>query len=383
MMKSTYFDFAATTPVDQTVLQAMLPYFSEEFGNPSSIHGWGQTAESALEKARSTCASLLNIPPEKTIFTSCGTESDNLALRGCALYQRNNYGADEILVTPVEHQAVIHTAHQLQDEFGFKLILLPVDKYGMVDPSDVKKRLSKKTAIVSIIYANNEVGTINPIGEIGSICKEFGVPFHSDAVQAAAHLRMDMTRDYLNLISIGAHKMYGPKGIGLLGINQNINLVPVQTGGGQEFNLRAGTQNIPLIVGLATAFKLSQSNLEIRNTNLSKLRNKVISGVLSSIPDTFLTGHPDRRLPNHASFVFAGVDGNRLLMYLDSKGFACSSGSACKVGSPKPSDVLIAMGITPELALGSLRISLGKDTTEEQIDDLIHAIISSVHQLRR
>jgi cysteine desulfurase len=383
MKKSTYFDYAATTPVDPGVLSAMLPFFNEEFGNPSSIHEWGQRAESALENARDLCGKNLNVTSENIIFTSGGTESDNLSLRGCALQRRKSSGADEILTTPVEHHAVSLTALQLQEEFGFKVITIPVDRYGMVNPDDIKRRISSKTAIVSVIYGNNEIGTINPIENIGTICEEKGIPFHSDAVQAAAHLPMDMKRDHLNLISVGAHKMYGPKGVGLLGLNLLSGLLPIQTGGGQEFHIRAGTQNIPLIIGLSEAFRQAQNDIVGRNERISELRDSLIHGIVENIPDSYLTGHPSIRLPNHASFIFGGVDGNRLLMFLDSKGFACSSGSACKVGSPTPSDVLIAMGINQDLALSSLRITLGKETTQEQVDALVIAVAESIQRIRK
>jgi cysteine desulfurase len=382
-MDRYYFDHAATTPVDLDVLNKMLPYFTEEFGNPSSIHFWGQKAEAALEDARLLCANFLHVKPENVIFTACGTESDNLALRGSALYRRKSTGADEIIISPVEHHAVSLTAKQLSEEFGFKLVMLPVDQYGMVLPEDVKKRISSKTAIVSVISGNNEIGTINPVKEIGAICQEAGVPFHSDAVQAAAHLSMDMKRDHLDLISIGAHKMYGPKGVGLLAVSSRSALLPVQTGGGQEFGIRSGTQNVPLIMGLARAFSLAQTNIEIRNAELSCLRDELVARVLESIPGATLTGHPARRLPNHASFVFDGVDGNRLLTLLDVRGFACSSGSACKVGSPKPSGVLLAMGIKPELALGSLRVTLGCSNTADQVAALVTAIAESVEMIRK
>ncbi|HEX7555653.1 MAG TPA: cysteine desulfurase family protein, partial [Leptolinea sp.] len=279
MKNRTYFDHAATTPVDLDVLSAMLPFFVEEFGNPSSIHDWGQKAEAALEKARQVCAKILDIEPENVVFTSGGTESDNLALRGSAFCRRKLTNADEIITTPVEHHAVSLTALQLQEEFGFKRVVVPVDQYGMVDPMDVKKRITPRTALVSVIYGNNEIGTVNPIFEIGLICTEAGIPFHSDAVQAAAHLPMDMVRDHLNMISIGAHKMYGPKGIGLLGLSSQSGMMPTQTGGGQEFNVRAGTQNIPLIIGLARAFELAQTNYEERNAELSCLRDELISRV--------------------------------------------------------------------------------------------------------
>jgi cysteine desulfurase len=381
-MKRYYFDHAATTPVAPTVLEEMLPYFTEEFGNPSSIHFWGQKAEAALENARLMCGQCLRIKPENIIFTSGGTESDNLALRGTALLRRKTTGADEIITTPVEHHAVSFTANQLAEEFGFKLINLPVDQYGMVDPEDVKSKITKKTAIVSVIYGNNEIGTINPIQEIGLICKEAGIPFHSDAVQAAPHLPMDMDRDHLDMISVGAHKMYGPKGVGLLGMSSNARLLPVQTGGGQEFQIRSGTQNIPLIVGLAGSFLHAQTKIEERNAEVSCLRDELIARILEAIPGSYLTGHPTNRLPNHASFVFDGVDGNRLLTLLDVRGFACSSGSACKVGSPTPSDVLLAMGIKPELALGSLRVTLGQSNTHEQIKALAAAVTESVGMIR-
>jgi cysteine desulfurase len=383
MNRSSYFDYAATTPVDPHVLETMLPFFVEEFGNPSSIHEWGQKADAALERSREICSKLLRISPDEVIFTSGGTESDNLALRGCALYQRKINGADEMVTTPVEHHAVANTASQLQEEFGFKLITVPVDQYGMVDPIEVKKKLSRKTAIVSIIYGNNEIGTVNPISEIGLLCEEMKIPFHSDAVQAAAHLPMNLEKDHLNMISLGAHKMYGPKGIGLLGLKSMAGLVPSQTGGGQEFNLRAGTQNIPLIVGLAEAFQIAQREIELRNIRISSLRDQLIHKILDSIPGAQLTGHPIKRLPNHASFVFKGVDGNRLIMILDSKGFACSSGSACKVGSPTPSDVLLAIGLKPDLAMGSLRITLGRESTVEQVDALVLAIFDAVKRIRK
>jgi cysteine desulfurase len=381
-MNLYYFDHAATTPVAPTVLEEMLPYFTEEFGNPSSIHFWGQKAEAALENARRLCGQCLRIKPENIIFTSGGTESDNLALRGTALLRRKTTGADEIITTLVEHHAVSFTANQLAEEFGFKLVNLPVDQYGMVDPEDVKKKITSKTAIVSVIYGNNEIGTINPIQEIGLICKEAGIPFHSDAVQAAAHLPMDMDRDHLDMISVGAHKMYGPKGVGLLGLSSTARLLPTQTGGGQEFQIRSGTQNIPLIVGLAGAFLRAQTKIDERNAEVSCLRDELIARILDAIPGSYLTGHPTKRLPNHASFVFDGVDGNRLLTMLDVQGFACSSGSACKVGSPTPSDVLLAVGIKPELALGSLRVTLGQSNTHEQINALASAITESVGMIR-
>ncbi len=369
-----YLDYAATTPVDERVLERMLPYFRQEFGNPSSIHAWGQAAEAALDDAREKISAALGCRPEEIVFTSCGTESDNLALRGAALARRKKTGANHILISPVEHHAVAHTAQQLADEFGFELELLPVDPYGMVDPSDLRHYLRRETAVVSVIYANNEVGTINPVAQIGAICREADVLFHSDAVQAAAHLPMNVGRDNIDLLAIGAHKFYGPKGVGALAIRRDVRLMPSQTGGKQEEGRRAGTQNVPYIVGMAEALAIAQAETQAWAERISPLRDHLIGGVLESIPNARLTGHPVQRLPNHASFVFEGVDGNLLLMLLDSAGFACSSGSACKVGNPQPSDVLEALGFSRAWSLGSLRVTLGRDTSPAQVDAFLDAL---------
>lgn len=377
-----YMDYAATTPVDERVLTAMLPYFTDVFGNPSSVHGLGQAADAALDTARSTVAKILHARPEEIVFTGCGTESDNLALRGAAFAQQRLKGANHILVSPVEHHAVLHTAHQLEEYFGFEVETLPVDAYGRVDPQDVKASLRPTTALVSVIYANNEIGTINPIQQIGAVCRQAGVFFHTDAVQAAAHLPMNVQHDNVDLLSIGAHKFYGPKGVGALYVRRGIRLTPAQTGGGQEFNLRAGTQNVPYIVGLAEALKLTQSELPSWTDRLTILRDHLIGQVLESIPNARLTGHPSERLPNHASFVFKGVDGNQLLMMLDSAGFACSSGSACKVGNPKPSDVLEAVGVSAAWNMGSLRVTLGHATLPEHIDQFTAVLPGIVERLR-
>jgi len=378
-----YLDYAATTPVDGRVLEAMLPYFSEVFGNPSSIHFYGQQAEAAMETGRETVAAILNCRPDEVIFTSCGSESDNLALRGAALAARETTGANHILISPVEHHAVSRTALQLQQKFGFEVEFLPVDEYGIVNPDDVRRRLRKDTALVSVIYANNEIGTINPIADIGAVCREQGIPFHTDAVQASAYCPMDVQALQVDMLSIGAHKFYGPKGVGALYIRKGTPILPIITGGGQEFGLRAGTSNIPYIVGLAKAFQLAQQEQEARSARLLRLRNRVISETLEHIPAARLTGHPSRRLPNHASFVFQNVDGNALLQALDGAGFACSSGSACKTGSPQPSEVLEAIGLERSWALGSLRITLGNGTQPEHIDRLIAILPDLVERLRR
>ncbi len=380
---SIYLDYAATTPVDERVLQAMWPYFSGTFGNPSSIHRFGQQAEAALEEARRQVAADLNARPGEVIFTACGTESDNLALRGAAFARRRQTGAKRILISPVEHHAVAHTAEQLAHEFGFELELLQVDAFGRVSPAEVARRIGADTALVSVVYANNEIGTINPLAEIGQICRQAGVPLHSDAVQAAAHLKMDMQATAVDLLAIGAHKFYGPKGVGALYVRNGTPLLAVETGGKQEAGLRAGTQNVPYIVGLAEAFRLAQTRPEERAGHYLPLRDALIGQVLETIPEARLTGHPTQRLPNHASFVFEGADGNRLLMLLDLAGFACPSGAPCKVGSPSPSEVLLALGLTPRWALGSLRVTLGKDTTPAQIEQLMAVLPGLVEKARK
>ena len=369
-----YLDFAATTPVDPRVLEAMLPFFSQHFGNTSSVHFHGQRAEAALEAARETLAHGLNCTPGEVIFTSCGTESDNLALRGAALAARQQRSARHILIAPVEHHAVSRTAQQLASLHGFELEILPADPFGRIDPQAVAQRLRPDTAVVSVMYANNEIGTINPIAEIGALCRERSIPFHTDAVQAAAYLPVDVQALNVDLLALGAHKFYGPKGVGALYVRKGTPILPAQTGGGQESGLRAGTHNTPYIVGMAEAFRLAQVERQDRIQHLAPLRQHIIGQVLEEIPDAQLTGHPSERLPNHASFVFQGVDGNALLVMLDAQGFACSSGSACKTGSPEPSDVLTALGYDRQWALGSLRITLGTSTTVEEIEAFVQAL---------
>jgi cysteine desulfurase len=381
--KQVYLDYAATTPVDPRVMQVMLPYFSDGFGNPSSYHYFGQSAENALENARDKVAKYFHCLSSEVIFTSCGTESDNLALRGAAIQAHKERGAKHILITPVEHHAVTRTAQQLSNLFGFELEYLPVDKFGRINIEDVDTHIRQDTAIVSIIYANNEIGTINPIAAIGEICHSRGVLFHTDAVQAAGYLSLDANSLNTDLISIGAHKFYGPKGIGALYIRHGTSIIPTQTGGGQEFGYRAGTQNIPYIVGLAEALDIAQTEKDSRILSIKPLRDHLIGTVLEEISDVQLTGHPDERLPNHASFTFLGIDGNALLMMLDLEGFACSSGSACKTGNPEPSDVLSSMGITPDWALGSLRVTLGYMTTPSEIEKFLSVLPNVISKLRK
>ncbi len=381
MSTRRYFDHAATTPLDPRVWAAMQPYFEAEFGNPSSVHAYGQRAEAAVENARGRLAAALGCQPEELIFTSGGTESDNLALRGAALAARRQRRANRLLVSPVEHPAVARTAEQLAAEFGFELAHLPADEYGMVHAQDVARMLTADTALVSVILANNEIGTLNPISEIAAICRERGVLLHSDAVQAPAYLPLKIADLGVDLLSLGAHKLYGPKGVGLLYVRAGTPLLPTQTGGSHEADLRAGTHNVPYIVGLGEAFDLAQSEVDQSSSRLVDLRDEIIAKVLE-ISDSRLTGHPTQRLANHASFVFKGAESNALLMLLDAAGFACSSGSACKTGDPQPSEVLLAMGIAPEWAAGSLRITLGKHTTPADVDALLAALPGLVERAR-
>ena len=382
-MDQIYLDYAATTPVDPRVLDAMMPFFSTSFGNPSSVHRYGQQAEAAVESARETIASALNCRTNEIVFTSCGSESDNLALRGAALAMRERSGANRILTSKAEHHAISKTAGQLEKNFGFEVKWLDVDHYGIVQPQAIERTIDNKTALVSVMYANNEIGTINPIREIAEICHRHHVLFHTDAVQAAAYLPVDVQSLGVDLLSLGAHKFYGPKGIGALYVRKGTSVIPSQTGGGQEYGLRAGTQNVPYIVGLAEALRLAVEEREQRIIHVQPLRDQIIGAALETIPDSQLTGHMETRLPNHASFVFKDVDGNLLLTLLDAAGFACSSGSACKTGNPEPSEVMDAVGLSREWGLGSLRITLGVHTTAEQIDSFIKTLPLIIEKARK
>lgn len=381
-MDKIYLDYAATTPLDRRVLEVMLPYFSETFGNPSSVHRYGQRAEAAIDNARETVANVLNCQPNEVVFTSCGSESDNLALRGAALAMRQKNGTKWIVTSKTEHHAVSKTAEQLEKYYGFRVAWLPQDDYGMVSPKAVQNAINAETALVSVMMANNEIGTLNPIKEIARVCHKHGVLLHTDAVQAAAYLALDVRELDVDLLSLGGHKFYGPKGVGALYVRQGTPLIPWQTGGGQEFGLRAGTQNVPYIVGFAEALRLTAEERETRTAQVQPLRDRLIGYILEEIPGTQLTGHPTKRLPQHASFVFKDVDGNLLLTLLDAAGFACSSGSACKTGNPEPSEVISALGLTRDWSLGSLRISLGNGTTPTQVDAFLNALPALVIKAR-
>ncbi len=377
-----YMDHAATTPVDPRVVEAMLPYFTEKFGNASSIYSLGREARQAIEEARRTVAEILHAKPEEIIFTSCGSESDNLAIRGVAFAQRHRGKGNHIITSPIEHHAVGHTVEQLEKYFGFEVTYVPVDKYGVVDPDDVGRAIRDDTILITIMYANNEVGTIEPIAEIGKIARKKGIPFHTDAVQAAGALSLNVDELNVNLMSLSGHKFYAPKGIGILYVRKGTPLLPMQTGGGHEQNRRAGTENVPYIVGIATALKIAYEEFESNNSHVKRLRDKLIQGILERIPDVYLTGHPTNRLPNNASFVFKNAEGESILLGLDLKGVCASSGSACTSGSLEPSHVLLAMGIPPEDAHGSVRLTLGRDNTEEDVDYVLEVLPPIVQRLR-
>lgn len=375
-----YLDYAATTPVDERVLAKMMPYFRESFGNPSSIHRLGQKAEAAVDEAREKVASVLGCRPDEILFTSGGSEADNLALRGAMMAQKNP--SQWVLTARTEHPAVSKTAIQLEKEYGFLLEWLDVDEYGMVTTESLAKAVCNNTTLASVMYANNEIGTINPIADLAQVAKANKILFHTDAVQAAAYLDVNISKLGADLMSLGGHKFYGPKGVGALCVRKGTDLIPYLTGGSQEFSLRAGTHNVPYIVGFAEALQLAAEEREARTAHVKPLRDHIIGTVLETIPNSKLTGHPEQRLPNHASFVFKDVDGNFLLQLLDAAGFACSSGSACKTGNPEPSEVITALGYSRDWALGSLRITLGMGTTPEHVESFLKTLPSLVEKAR-
>ena len=375
-----YLDYAATTPMDPRVFDAMMPYFRESFGNPSSIHRLGQKAEAAVDEAREKVAAVLNCRPDEIIFTSGGSEADNLALRGAAMAHHTT--GKWILTAKTEHPAVSKTAIQLEKEYGFLLEWLDVTEHGLVMVESLSKAVCNQSIMASVMYANNEIGTINPIAELAEVAKANNILLHTDAVQAAAYLDVDVNKLGVDLMSLGGHKFYGPKGVGVLYVRKGTKLLPHLTGGSQEASLRAGTHNVPYIVGFAEALRLAAEERATRIAHVQPLRDHIIGTVLETISDSHLTGHPENRLPNHASFVFKDVDGNLLLQLLDAAGFACSSGSACKTGNPEPSEVVTALGYSREWALGSLRVTLGADTTPEQVDSLLKVLPALVEKAR-
>jgi cysteine desulfurase len=382
--QAIYLDHAATTPVRDEVLEVMQQFFAEIYGNPSSIHRAGRQASVLLERSRETLAALLNARPGEIIFTSGGTESDNAAVRGIALARRASTGANRLIVSAVEHKAVLETAEDLRDRFGFQLDILPVDGEGQVSIDDVASALGdgRNVALVSVMYANNEIGTIEPIAEIGSLCRSLGVPLHTDAVQAGGKLPLDVEALQVDALSLGAHKFYGPKGVGLLYLRSGTPFWPQMTGGGQERGRRAGTENVPLIAAMAKALELAEQERVEEGKRLRDLRDHLIGALLESIEGVRLTGAREKRLPNHVSIVVEGAEAEGMLIALDLAGIAASSGSACASGAHRPSHVLEAIGLPPHLAAGALRFSLGRSTTADDIDYLQKILPKIVQRVR-
>ena len=377
--KRIYLDYAATTPTDPEVVEAMLPYLSEVFGNPSSIHSFGQEAKAAVEEARDKIAALIGARGEEIVFTGSGTEADNFALQGTA-YASEGKG-NHIITTTIEHHAVMETCKFLQG-LGFEVTCLPVDSYGLVDPQDVRKAITDKTILISVMHANNEVGTIEPIAEIGEIAREAGVYFHTDAVQAVGHIPVKVDELGVDMLAMSAHKFYGPKGVGALYIRKGTKLIPLMHGGEHERRRRAGTENVPAIVGLGKAAEIAQREMDAEAKWLIHLRDKLIKGLMGRSEHIRLNGHPTRRLPNNVNVSIEFVEGESMLLNLDLEGIAASTGSACSSGSLEPSYVLLAMGLSHELAHGSLRFSLGRETTEEDIERVLEVSPRIIAKLR-
>jgi cysteine desulfurase len=377
-----YLDHGATTPVHPAVLAAMAPYWNEQYGNPSSHHRTGTVAARAVREARRTIAELLNVAPEAVVFTGCGSESNNLALRGAMMAARVARRENHLITSSVEHSAVLETARQLRDLFAFDLTVLPVDSFGRVRPADVEAALRPDTVLISVMAANNEIGTIQPWIEIGALARSRGIIYHSDAVQLAASRRWNLAEEPVDLMTIAPHKFYGPKGIGILIVQPGVELLPTQTGGGHEGGLRAGTLNVPLIVGAAVAFRLAMAELDERRAHYAALRDRLLTELPAALPDLCkVTGHPTERLPHNASFAFRGLSGNDLLMHLDVAGVAASSGSACSSGDPKPSAVLEAVSLDPEWTKGGLRLTVGSQNSDTDIDYVLDALPRIVHDL--
>jgi len=370
--KKIYLDYAATTPVDEQVVKAMLPYFSEKFGNTMSIHGFGQEAKIALEKSRETVADLMKAKPNEIIFTSSATENNNMVLKGIK--------GKHIIISSIEHRCIMRTAEWLEEQ-GVKITRISVDKNGLVDPLDVKKAITKETVLVSIIHASNEIGTIQDIEKIGKICKQAEVLFHTDASQTFGKIPVDVNKMNIDLLTTSSHKIYGPKGVACLFIRQGVELTPLLHGGGQENGLRSSSINISGIVGFAKTCEIAKEKMKTENQRTIKLRDKLIANVLK-IKNSYLTGHPIKRLPNSASFRFDFIEGESLIIQLDLNGIAVSTGSACSSIRLKPSHVLLATGLTHGQAHGSVRISLGRQTTEKDIDYLIKVLPNIVKKLR-
>ncbi|MDR7855990.1 cysteine desulfurase NifS [Tissierella sp.] len=379
MKKYIYMDNAATTPVKQEVLDEMLPYFTEKYGNPSSVYSLSSMSKRAIEDSREKIANVINADRREIYFTAGGSEADNWAIKGIAF--GNKQKGNHIITTKIEHHAVLHTCEYLGKN-GFDITYLDVDEYGLIDLQQLKNAITDKTILISIMYANNEIGTIQPIKEIGEIAKSNKIYFHTDAVQAIGNIKIDVKELNIDALSMSAHKFYGPKGIGVLYIKQGVKIDPLISGGGQERNKRAGTENVPAIVGMRKAIELAYENLDEHNEKLRKLRNYLISKIESNIDNVKLNGHPTLRLPGNVNMCFRFIEGESLLLSLDMEGIAGSSGSACTSGSLDPSHVLLAIGLPHEIAHGSLRLSLGDFNTEEEIDFVVEKLVKIVERLR-
>ncbi|MCC6603289.1 MAG: cysteine desulfurase [Anaerolineae bacterium] len=385
MSTHIYLDHGASTPVHPQVIEKMLPFWTEHYGNPSSSHAHGRSAGFALDEARLTIAQLMNAQAKEIVFTGCGSESDNLAIRGVMWAARKNGAGNHLITSAIEHEAVLETAVQLRDQFNFDLTIVGVDKYGRVSLDDIAAAIRPDTALISIMAANNEIGTMQPIQQIGALAREHGILCHTDAVQAAATTRWDMQTMPIDLISFAPHKFYGPKGVGMLYVRDGIELVSALTGGGQEDGRRSGTVNVAFAVGAAEAFKLAQDHLEAQLAHYTGLRDQLIAGVLAAVPadDIILTGHPTERLPHHASFALKNLSGNDLLMHLDMAGICASSGSACKTGDPKPAAILETIGLDPAWTKGGLRFTVGSQNTSAHIEHVIRSMPTVVEKVRK
>ena len=383
---TVYMDHAGTTALDPKVLEAMIPYFSEHFGNPSSLHSVGQEARYALDEARERVAGVLHCRTREVVFTGGGTESDNAAIHGVAtgLHETGNH----VITSCVEHHAVLHACHYLESR-GFEVTYLPVDSDGMVQPESVYNAINERTTLVTIMYGNNEIGTINPISDISEAIKKRAdelsrtIVFHTDAVQAAGYLSLNVAELGVDLLSLSGHKFHGPKGTGVLYIKRGTPFLPLIHGGGQERERRSGTENIPGIIGLSLALEAADGNREETGRSCSALRDKIVASVLEQIPGSQLNGHASQRLPNNANFSFTGIEGEPILLGLDMAGIAASSGSACSSGSLEPSHVLLALGQSAEIARGSLRLTLGRENTEKEIEYLLGVLVDLVQRLRQ
>ena len=380
MDRFVYLDNSATTKISDRVFQAMVPYLTEHYGNPSSIYAIGREAAMAIEEARKKVAAALNARPEEIYFTGCGSESDNWAIKGVARRLARLQGKKHIITTVFEHHAVLHTCQALERE-GFEVTYVPVDKLGFVNPADVEAAIRPDTAIVSVMYANNEIGTIQPIAEIGAICRAHKVYFHTDAVQAVGNVRIDVKEQNIDMLSLSAHKIHGPKGVGALYIRRGVPIDNFMDGGAQESGKRAGTENLASIVGLGEAITETYENFEQKTAKMAALRDKLIDGLLK-IPCTRLNGGRENRLCTNVNISFGGIEGEGLLLLLDLNGIAASSGSACTSGSLDPSHVLLAIGLEHGIAHGSLRLSLSAETTEEDVDYTLETVPKVVERLR-